>query len=149
MMRSWTMPLFTALALALVPALGGARGADDLRLEVAGHVIRAELALTPAQRSRGLMLRRHLKPDHGMLFVLDRPQVMCMWMKDTFLPLSVAFLDAKGVITRISDMQPQSLELHCSGQNTLYALEMEQGWFRQRGIGAGDRVQGLTGLQGR
>ncbi len=121
--------------------------APTLRLTVAGHVVSAELARTPNERRRGLMQRNFLPEDHGMLFVFEAPQRVCMWMKDTPLPLSVAFLDARGVVLNIADMQPLSLEPHCAAGDALYALEMAQGWFASRRVLPGSRIQGLEQLE--
>lgn len=102
--------------------------------------ITAEVAKTPAQRTRGLMGRTSLPPNHGMLFVFEQPERQCFWMKNTPLPLSIAFIDAQGRIDSIADMVPFSEETHCSAAPVPYALEMTQGWFRQRGVLVGDTV---------
>lgn len=107
------------------------------------HLIRAELADNDLARSRGLMFRKSLAQNHGMLFVFDNAAVHCMWMKNTFVPLSVAFIDDAGTITNIEDMQPQTEESHCAAKPARYALEMEQGWFAQRGIRAGFKLRGI------
>jgi uncharacterized membrane protein (UPF0127 family) len=117
-----------------------------VRLEAGGHRLTAELALTPAARARGLMHRDALPEDHGMLFVFPGPEQVCMWMKDTPLPLSVAFLDAEGVIINIAEMRPLSLDSHCAGRPARYALEMAGGWFARRGLKPGMRVLGLARL---
>lgn len=121
--------------------------APTIRLAVGGYTLTAELARTPDERMRGLMHRRALPADHGMLFVFEAPQRICMWMKDTPLPLSVAFLDAHGVVLNIADMQPMSLVPHCASGEALYALEMAQGWFAERGVRPGSRIRGLTRLK--
>lgn len=121
--------------------------ASTIRLSVSGHALTAELARTPNERMRGLMQRRSLPPDHGMLFVFEAPERICMWMKDTPLPLSVAFIDARGVVINLADMQPLTLEPYCAAGDALYALEMAQGWFAGRGVGPGSRIQGLERLQ--
>lgn len=123
--------------------------APTVTLTAGGHALTAELARTPNERMRGLMNRRALPPDHGMLFVFEAPERICMWMKDTPLPLSVAFLDARGVVLNIADMQPLTLEPHCAVGDALYALEMAQGWFAERGVRPGGRIQGLERLQRR
>lgn len=92
------------------------------------------------------MHRQALPDDHGMLFVFDAPSRICMWMKDTPMPLSVAFLDSCGVIVDIADMQPLSLDVHCAGRPARYALEMTRGWFADRGISPGMRVTGIERL---
>jgi uncharacterized membrane protein (UPF0127 family) len=110
------------------------------------HVIRAEVADGFASRMQGLMQRTSLPPNGGMLFVFDEDATHCMWMKNTLIPLSVAFLDERGAIINIADMQPHSEQSHCASRSARYALEMMQGWFAQRGIRAGARLRGLDKL---
>jgi uncharacterized membrane protein (UPF0127 family) len=111
------------------------------------HVIKAEVATTPAQREQGLMFREKMGPNEGMLFIFEGPASVCMWMKNTLLPLSVAFMDEHGKIVNIEDMKPQTLDSHCSAKLVRYALEMNQGWFRQKGIKPGSAIDGLPALQ--
>jgi uncharacterized membrane protein (UPF0127 family) len=113
-------------------------------LSIRGHRIRAELADTPESRMTGLMGRRSLPQDTGMLFVFDQPAPQAMWMKNTYVPLSVAFITADGRILNIEDMSPQTEDVHPSAGSVLYALEMERGWFARKGIRAGDRVEGIA-----
>lgn len=89
------------------------------------------------------MYRTFLPPDTGMLFVFDRPGLPCFWMKNTPLPLSIAFIDQRGRIVNIADMQPHDQTSHCPTAPVLYALEMQQGWFRQKGIKPGTQVAPL------
>jgi uncharacterized membrane protein (UPF0127 family) len=89
------------------------------------------------------MYRFSLQPDHGMLFVFAKPQVLAFWMKNTYVPLSIAFIDSEGRILNIEDMAPQTETTHPSRGAALYALEMKKGWFVQHGIAPGDRVEGL------
>lgn len=117
-----------------------------IRLDAAGHRLIAELAVTAAQRERGLMHRDALPDDHGMLFVYAAPERICMWMKNTRIPLSVAFLDGQGKIINIAEMQPKSLDIHCAARPARYALEMARGWFARRGISPGMRIRGLERL---
>src|SRR5207244_7113228 len=91
----------------------------------------------------GLMNRFSLRPDHGMLFVFREAQPQAFWMKNTYVPLSIAFIGADGRILNIEDMAPQTETTHPSRGIALYALEMKKGWFAERGIAAGDRVDGL------
>jgi uncharacterized membrane protein (UPF0127 family) len=107
------------------------------------HVIRAEVADSNASRAQGLMRRTSLPPNGGMLFVFDEDAIHCMWMKNTLIPLSVAFIDERGAIVNIADMQPHSEQSHCAARPARYALEMTQGWFAQRGIRAGAPLRGL------
>ena len=107
------------------------------------HVIRAEVAATEAQRQQGLMFREKLGPNEGMVFLFDAPAGVCMWMKNTYVPLSVAFIDSEGKIINIEDMQPRSMQSHCTKRPALYALEMTQGWFKQKNIQPGSTIEGL------
>jgi uncharacterized membrane protein (UPF0127 family) len=138
-------------AVALLAILGGTFTSDGfgasalptVTLTITGHKIVAEVAATPEQRATGLMHRFSLAPDHGMLFVFERPEALSFWMKNTHIPLSIAFIDANGRILNIEDMAPQTETTHRSRGPGLYALEMRKGWFAERGIRAGDRVEGL------
>ena len=112
-------------------------------LHIAGHPLAAEVAATPGRRETGLMNRRKLAPDHGMLFVFRHDQDVCMWMKNTYLALSVAFIDAEGRIRNLADMQPLTLDTHCAKGAVRYALEMPLGWFAAHQVEPGARVQGL------
>jgi uncharacterized membrane protein (UPF0127 family) len=98
------------------------------------HLVRAEVAADYASRGRGLMHRKSLAPNAGMLFIFESAALHCMWMKNTYIPLSVAFIDEKGEIVNIADMQPHSEQSHCAARPALYALEMSRGWFAERGI---------------
>ena len=139
---------FVALAVA-----GPARAAaanevlPTIPLSINGHKIVAEVAATPERRSLGLMNRFSLQPDHGMVFVFEAPQPLGFWMKNTYIPLSIAFADADGRIVNIEDMKPQTEETHWSRGPALYALEMKKGWFAERGIGPGAVVKGMPGRQ--
>jgi uncharacterized membrane protein (UPF0127 family) len=89
------------------------------------------------------MFRKSLGANHGMLFVFTAAGPQCMWMRNTYVPLSVAFLDERGVIVNIADMQPQSDDSHCASRPARYALEMSQGWFAAKGIRPGARISGI------
>jgi uncharacterized membrane protein (UPF0127 family) len=112
------------------------------KLTVGMHNIRAQLAITPQQRQIGLMHRREMPTHEGMLFVFDEPSQQCFWMRNTFIPLSIAFLAEDGTVVNIADMRPQSDESHCSARPVRYALEMNQGWFARRGVKPGTRISG-------
>jgi len=107
------------------------------------HVIKAEVAATDADRQNGLMFREKMGANEGMLFVFPGPADVCMWMKNTLLPLSVAFIDENGKIINIEDMKPQTLDSHCARKLVRYALEMNQGWFKQKNIKPGNSIKGL------
>jgi len=140
---------FTAFAAGLAPLDARAQAAEKaqslptIQLSVGGHKVVAEVARTPAELATGLMWRFSLRPDHGMLFVYDQPRLMSFWMRNTFIPLSIAFIDAEGRILNIEDMAPQNEQLHWSRAPGLYALEMRKGWFAEHRIGPGATVEGL------
>ncbi len=104
---------------------------------------KAELAEHLDDRQRGLMFRKALAKDQGMLFVFDRLEHHCMWMRNTLIALDVAFIDEHGKIINIERMQPQTDNAHCAARPARYALEMEQGWFAQNKISNGRVMQGL------
>lgn len=117
----------------------------SLQLSAGMHLIQAEVAATEAQREQGLMYREKMAANAGMVFVFDNPSTQCMWMKNTPLPLSVAFIDASGKIVNIEDMQPHTLDSHCSTKTVpvRYALEMHLGWFKQKNIKPGMSIGNL------
>ena len=115
-------------------------------LEIRGHALRVEVASTEAERRLGLMHRRSLGEDQGMVFTYDKPSPQAMWMRNTLIPLSVAFVGADGRILNIEDMQPLTEDAHASRGNAAWSIETNRGWFRKRGIRPGDRVKGLTEL---
>jgi uncharacterized membrane protein (UPF0127 family) len=106
------------------------------------HVITAELARTGEQREIGLMFRESMPANHGMLFVFERPGQQCFWMKNTLLPLDVAFIADNGTIVNTDRMKPRTLDPHCSTQPVRFVLEMNDGWFAKRGITAGSKLTG-------
>lgn len=116
---------------------------ETISLQISGHILKAEVANTSASRRQGLMNRRMLSKNSGMLFVFPQPGRYSMWMKDTYIPLSVAFINAQGVILNIEKMQPLSETVHHSIGLAKYALEMNASWFAEKNVVAGDRVEGL------
>ncbi|RRV64980.1 DUF192 domain-containing protein [Stutzerimonas stutzeri] len=132
-----------ALLLSLMAVATTAQPAEPLRLQLGGHQVQAEYADTFLQRQRGLMGRTELAADSGMLFRFDEVRRHCLWMKDTPLPLSAAFLDEDGAIVDVIDLEPLSTDVRCSEKPARYALEMHQGWFEAQGIRVGDRLTGL------
>ncbi|HEU4442077.1 MAG TPA: DUF192 domain-containing protein [Burkholderiales bacterium] len=141
------MRLLAAFLLALTAAAALAQPLPVAELRAGMHLIRAEVAADFSTRGRGLMHRKGLAPNAGMLFIFDGPSQQCMWMKNTYIPLSVAFLDEQGTIINIADMQPHSEQTHCSARPALYALEMARGWFAERGIKPGVKLGGLDKLR--
>ncbi|WP_443103637.1 DUF192 domain-containing protein [Bordetella sp. H567] len=107
------------------------------------HIIQAEVANSDETRQRGLMFRKRLDGNDGMLFVFERPDKQCFWMHNTPLPLSIAFIADDGTIVNIDDMAPETDDTHCSRKPVRYALEMAQGWFADHGISAGKKIDGL------
>jgi len=113
------------------------------KLHTGIHVITAEVAATDTSRTIGLMMRERLAPNHGMVFVFEDKSQHCFWMRNTLLPLSIAFVDDDGTIVNIADMAPKSDASTCPQRPVRYALEMDQGWFAKRGVTAGKKITGL------
>jgi uncharacterized protein len=148
MSLTYRITLGTLLAFLFVPL--AAQEAPQLNLPVvqlqAGmHNIRAQVAATGEQRATGLMHRKEMPQQEGMLFVFEQPSPQCFWMKNTLLPLSIAFIADDGTVVNIEEMKPQTLESHCSAKPVRYVLEMNQGWFAKRGIKAGFKLTGPGG----
>ena len=129
--------------LAFSIAAGAGETFKTTHVKVGSHPLTVELALSEPQRMQGLMHREKLGRDDGMLFVFDEPAYQSMWMKNTLIPLSVAFLDADGRILNILDMEPQTLDTHTSAGPSVYAIETNKGWFEQNNVKAGEKVTGL------
>jgi uncharacterized protein len=104
--------------------------------------IKAEVAQTPQQQQIGLMHRTSMGANEGMLFAFERPGQQCFWMKNTLLPLSIAFVADDGTVVNVDEMKPQTLDTHCSARPVRYVLEMNAGWFKKHGIKAGDKLSG-------
>jgi uncharacterized membrane protein (UPF0127 family) len=109
-------------------------------LQAGIHLVKAEVADDGRKRAIGLMFRESLAPNHGMLFVFREKAGHCFWMRNTLIPLSIAFLDDDGTIVNIEDMAPRSEDSHCPKRPVRFALEMEQGWFAKRGLAAGAKL---------
>ena len=120
----------------------GGKPLPTVTLKINGHQVTAEVARTADTRATGLMNRFSLKPDTGMLFVFEQAEPLAFWMKNTFIPLSIAFIDPEGRILNIEDMAPQTETSHCSKQPVRMVLEMNQGWFAKRGLKAGSKLTG-------
>jgi len=129
--------------LTLSAAVWAQNAMPVLELNAGFHRIEAEVAATDQNRQVGLMNRQAMPQQHGMLFVFTQPNTHCMWMRNTLVPLSVAFIDDEGYIINIEDMKPQTEDNHCARQPARYALEMNLGWFAQRGIKPGVKLGGL------
>jgi len=131
----------TALfGMTLPQAQAQERGLPRTTLQAGMYLIRAEVAGDVDSRARGLMFRERLGPNEGMLFVFEQPSTQCFWMRNTFVPLTIAFLADDGRIVNTADMEPKSEASHCSSEGVRFALEMERGWFAKRGLNRGDRI---------
>jgi len=111
------------------------------RENAAAVEISVEIARTNDERALGLMFRKNLPDGQGMLFVFDRDQQLSFWMKNTVIPLSIAFIASDGLIIEIKDMQPNDLNSVRSSRSVRYALEVPQGWFNRVNVTVGDRVR--------
>lgn len=131
------------LLFAAVATAAAAEPMPTIAVSIGIYRVEAEVAYTELTRERGLMSRTGMAPYHGMLFVFFDRKRQCMWMKNTLIPLAVAFLDEQGRIVNIEEMEAQTLNNHCSTGRIRYALEMNAGWFSQRGFTAGAAVSGL------
>ncbi len=127
--------------LLLPPSLARPEGLLKIPLYIKGKEIRVEVARTSEERAVGLMGRKALGREEGMLFIFEEEGYHSFWMKDTLIPLSIAFIDREGRIVKITDMKPRTLTTHSPPQPILYALEMNQGWFSKNGIKVGDIVR--------
>ena len=141
-LKTFVAALMALACSAELAAQEAAQSLPSIRLNAGMHIIKAELAQTPEQRSIGLMHRKAMPTNDGMLFVFEQPAPQCFWMKNTLLPLSIAFIDDDGTVASIEEMPAGSLASHCARQPVRYALEMNQGWFAKRGIKPGARLSG-------
>lgn len=139
---------FSAFATALSQPSQPQTGLPVASLSAGLHVIQAEVASTDQTRAIGLMFRKSMEANRGMLFIFDARSRHCMWMKNTLIPLSVAFMDEDGKILNIADMTPHDETSHCAAGLARYALEMNRGWFAAKGIKPGARVSGLDKVTG-
>ena len=142
------MKLQPFLAVAMFAAASFFASAQEVafktgQITVGAHPLKVEIAASDPQRSQGLMYREKLGKNDGMLFIFDEVGYHSMWMKNTLLPLSVAFVDEKGEILNILDMAPQTLDSHTAAGPARYAIETNKGWFAEKKIKAGDKVTGL------
>lgn len=141
--RIFTLLLGVALASNAAAQSGPQPTLPTARLTAGMHIITAELATTPQSRTIGMMFREKTAPNHGMLFVFEYKAQQCFWMRNTPLPLSIAFIEDDGTILQINDMAPKNDSLHCSQRPVRFALEMEQGWFARKGLAVGAKLGGL------
>lgn len=137
-----------SLGLLIAVASGDVIGDSQLpvvELSAGIYRIEAEVASTLASRAEGLMHRREMPASRGMLFVFEQPARHCMWMRNTLIPLAVAFIDDQGLILNIEEMRPETETNHCAARSARYALEMNAGWFSRRGLAPGARIDGIKG----
>jgi uncharacterized membrane protein (UPF0127 family) len=139
----------TAFLLAALLAAAAHAQLPTVELTAGMHRVQAEVADNMGARMTGLMHRKSMAQNAGMVFVFEENAAHCMWMKNTLIPLSVAFIDEAGAIINIADMQPHSEQSHCAARPARYALEMNKGWFAQRGIKAGAKLRGLEKISPR
>ena len=145
-MNRLALPVFTTLlALCAAPAIAQTTPTKFpvVPLTAGMYVIQAEVATSEEQREEGLMFRKKMGANQGMVFLFGAPAGVCMWMKNTLLPLSVAFMDADHRIINIEDMKPETTDSHCAQKPANYALEMNLGWFKQKNIKPGMTIEGL------
>jgi uncharacterized membrane protein (UPF0127 family) len=136
------IPLALALAAFAAVAQEAQTTLPRVKLRAGMHNIEAQVAAAPEERMTGLMYRKEMPQHEGMLFIFDQPSMQCFWMKNTLLPLSVAFVADDGTIVNIDEMAPQTLDSHCSTKPVRYVLEMNKGWFARKGVKAGAKLEG-------
>lgn len=134
--------LGATLAFAQADMPTQAQHLPTVQLGAGMHIIKAEVAQTPREHAIGLMFRTTMGANEGMIFAFPQIAKQCFWMKNTLIPLSVAFVSAEGRIVNLDEMQPQTENPHCSTEPVPYVLEMNKGWFTKHGIKAGDKLSG-------
>jgi uncharacterized protein len=142
--------LAAALASLVIAATALPAAAQDqpqmqlprVTLSAGMHQIDAQVAQAFDQRMTGLMFRKEMPQHEGMLFVFEEPTVQCFWMRNTFLPLTAAFIADDGTVVNLADMKPLALDSHCSAKPVRFVLEMNQGWFAKKGIKPGMKLSG-------
>jgi uncharacterized protein len=137
--------LFALLLLAMPLAqaqTGPQPRLPTIDLQAGIHIIKTELAITPEQQQVGMMFRREMGTNDGMLFISEESGQRCFWMRNTLVPLTIAFLADDGTIVNLADMDAQSDRSHCSAKPVRFALEMNRGWFAKRGLKAGAKIKG-------
>jgi uncharacterized membrane protein (UPF0127 family) len=129
------------LIFLLVASIAQSQNFPKIPLYINDKEIWVEVAKTLVERAKGLMGRKHLGQEEGMFFIFETEDYHAFWMKDTLIPLSIAFIDKSGRIVAIADMKPLSLDSHSPPKPVLYTLEMKKGWFSMNGIKAGDMIR--------
>jgi uncharacterized protein len=136
--------LFSAAAQTPLQSTKIKRSLPVVELTIGTHSITAEIADNEENRAQGLMFRRTLGANAGMLFIFDQTGRYCFWMKNTLIPLAIAFIDAEGIITDIDEMTPETHTPYCPTRAGRYALEMNLRWFSSRAITPGMKINGLS-----
>lgn len=141
--------IFNAIVATLLIGHGLASAEDSpqmqlqrIPLSIGIHQIDTQLAVTSEQREIGLMFRRDMPQNEGMLFIFENPSRLCFWMKNTLLPLTAAFVADDGTVVNLENMKPQTTDSHCSAKPVRFVLEMNQGWFAKKGIKPGSKISG-------
>jgi uncharacterized protein len=138
-------PLLLVASAALAPAAaqtGPQPRLPTVNINAGMHVIKAELAISREQQAAGMMFRKEMPGNEGMLFIDEQPSQRCFWMRNTLVPLTIAFVADDGTIVHLADMKPLDERSHCSPQPVRMALEMPQGWFAKRGVKVGFKLSG-------
>lgn len=138
---------FSLLCFLLIQFPAIAAPLPVIELKIGKTVIQAEVASTPSSQQLGLMYRKELAANSGMLFIFNDKAGHCFWMKNTLIPLSIAFLEDDGKIINVEEMLPQTEDNHCPTRATRFALEMNSEWFSSKKLGPGTVVTGLPKLQ--
>lgn len=123
----------------------GSQAQKPINLRLGHHTIHAEVASEQSAMTRGLMHRSHLPRYSGMLFIFDHAKRYCFWTKNVAFPLSIAFLDAQGVVMNMEDMDPNSTRRHCASGPAMFALEVNKSIFQTASIKPGSTILGLPG----
>ncbi|EHR72313.1 hypothetical protein BurJ1DRAFT_3506 [Burkholderiales bacterium JOSHI_001] len=131
-----------SLATSGAAAQGVPQNLPTVKLSAGMHQIQAMVAATPSQRQTGLMYRKDMAQHEGMLFIFEQPTQQCFWMRNTLLPLSIAFIADDGTVVNTDEMKPQTDESHCSAKPVRFVLEMNQGWFDKKGVKPGAKIAG-------
>ena len=142
--RVIALPISALLAMAAAQAESPQLNLKRIELSAGMHRIVAQVAADNDTRAIGLMHRREMPINEGMLFIFEQPDRYCFWMKNTLIPLSAAFIDDAGAVVNVADMTPQSTQTHCAEKPVRYVLEINSGWFAKRGFGTGTRICGLV-----
>ena len=138
----WLLNAFVVVGSMQATAQNQPQDLPAVTLGAGMYNIRAQVATTPQQHQIGLMFRKDMPVHEGMLFIFDTPTTQCFWMRNTLLPLTIAFVRDDGTVVNLDDMKPMTEDSHCSAEPVRFVLEMNQGWFAKRGFKAGLKLTG-------